>query len=151
MFHVGPSERLEGWPDAMVGVACAACPRRGRYRKATLAARHGATIALPMLVRKIAADCAKGRLCGAHLVRLPPPPDGTPPDRTVVALPPRRLLTVGELRKQLVRYAPDMPLVVARPGGRFALARGTSVVAIDMRPFRGVRNGQPVLVIEAEE
>ena len=67
---------LADYPGDMVVLACAKCDRRGRYRKASLVAIHGAKIGLPDLLGRVAADCPKQRdelgndRCGAHYPEL---------------------------------------------------------------------------------
>ena len=41
----------------MLTVACSRCERRGRYRLATLIARHGADAGARVIVAEITADC----------------------------------------------------------------------------------------------
>ena len=63
---------LAAFPGEFVEIACNKCERKGRYRKKSLAAIHGGTVALPDLRRRIAADCPRMKnalgndLCGAY-------------------------------------------------------------------------------------
>jgi hypothetical protein len=57
---------------AVLNVACTRCERVGRYNLDVLIARHGPNFGIPMLLRKLAADCPKRKsrsaydLCGVH-------------------------------------------------------------------------------------
>lgn len=89
--------RLVEYPVVVVNVACALCPRRGRYRLARLAERYGANALLVDVLRTIAGGC--GGRCGARFEDLPEPPSlppPLPPSVTGVALrrhgPPREAL-----------------------------------------------------------
>lgn len=110
-----PPRRLSDYPWVIVNVACALCPRRGRYRLARLAERHGADALLDDVLRAIAGGCTWWNerprkydvRCGARFedLMLNPPPDdppeppcphGPPPTVTGVVLrrhgPPREAL-----------------------------------------------------------
>jgi len=69
---------LAHYPGDYVEFACSKCERRGRYRKASLVAIHGATIGLSDLRTRIAADCPRMREplgndpCGVHYPALVP-------------------------------------------------------------------------------
>ena len=43
-------------------VRCTRCPRRGRFRVASLLAKHGADIGLPALALLLSADCPHRRV-----------------------------------------------------------------------------------------
>lgn len=51
--------KLHEYPLDRVRVACEKCERRGRYQKSVLAEQFGASIELPDLLTKIAADCPR--------------------------------------------------------------------------------------------
>ena len=66
---------LSEHPTATVRLHCGKCDRQGQYRKATLIEKYGGDIALPDLLRLIAADCPKSTargndLGGVHYVGL---------------------------------------------------------------------------------
>jgi hypothetical protein len=67
------------YPGDVVEFACRKCERQGRYRKVSLVAIHGATIGLPDLCTRIAADCPRMRdplgndPCGVHYPALTAP------------------------------------------------------------------------------
>jgi hypothetical protein len=70
---------LANYPGDVVELACSKCERRGHYRKVSLVAIHGATIGLPDLRVRIAADCPRMRdpigndPCGVHFPALATP------------------------------------------------------------------------------
>ena len=62
---------LSEHPRELVEIGCDRCERKGRYSRARLIAKHGPSIRLPDLLRKIAADCLKSGglgndMCGAR-------------------------------------------------------------------------------------
>jgi hypothetical protein len=67
---------LIDYPAETVALACSKCERRGRYRKASLVAIHGAEIGLPDLRMRLAGDCPRARhavgsdLCGVRYTNL---------------------------------------------------------------------------------
>ena len=54
--------QLRDYPFERVRLACEKCERNGSYRKSALIARYGATIELPGMLGKLAADCPRQEL-----------------------------------------------------------------------------------------
>ncbi|MDO9713795.1 hypothetical protein [Paracraurococcus lichenis] len=52
---------LREFPGDLVLVECRRCPRRGRYRLATLLQRFGPTATLPEVLVALSADCDRRR------------------------------------------------------------------------------------------
>lgn len=85
------ADTLAGYPFVVVRITCDACVRRGAYRLARLAAKYGADISLPELLKRLTADCRlqnprhpyQGR-CRARFSDLEPP--RRPPDNPDWAL-----------------------------------------------------------------
>jgi hypothetical protein len=66
-----PSDRLAHYPFVVVRIACRHCSRRGSYRLARLAAKHGPEATLDEVLRKFSYDClwreeSRGRPKGAQ-------------------------------------------------------------------------------------
>ena len=79
-------DRLALYPFVLVRVACRACPRKGAYRLARLAAAYGPEMEMKTLLDRLTIDClwrAEARSkngksnCGVYLPDLDPP---RPPD-----------------------------------------------------------------------
>ena len=120
----GP-RRLVDWPWVSVEVECSLCPRRGRYRLARLAERHGAGIEVGALLAILADRCGLRRdvkprqheaRCGVRY-RVPPggpQPDGaaarearpgeTWPSRPKRLRPENSLPTMGDTRRQGITH-----------------------------------------------
>jgi hypothetical protein len=100
------SDALVSYPWIIVRIACRRCDRRGSYRLARLAARFGADVAMPELLKAISADCyyRKPRHpisgeCQAYFLDLErdaPPPSDVPPAMLPPVLP--RFRVVGGWR-----------------------------------------------------
>jgi len=65
------------WKTARVEIACRRCDRRGILRTDRLVSVHGSDIAIPALLRLLAADCHRMQadkmhdVCGVHMPGLP--------------------------------------------------------------------------------
>lgn len=89
--------RLSEYPYVTVRLACALCPRKGRYRLARLAAKFGPEAEMEEVIWRLSADCLYQRArwdrpprkyevrCNARIVDLDEiesrPPDLAPEDR----------------------------------------------------------------------
>ena len=51
--------RLSEYPYVVLRIECSKCGRRGQYRLARLAAKHGAEIELPWLLHELASGCSR--------------------------------------------------------------------------------------------
>jgi hypothetical protein len=79
------NDKFASYPFVVVRIACEACARSGSYRLARLAAKYGAEIAMPDLLKQLTLDCRfnnprhpyQGR-CRARFSDLEPPM--RPPD-----------------------------------------------------------------------
>jgi hypothetical protein len=99
------SDALVSYPWIIVRIACRRCDRRGSYRLARLAARFGADVAMPELLKAISADCyyRKPRHpisgeCQAYFLDLEkdaPPPSDVPPAMLPPVLPRFRVVGSG--------------------------------------------------------
>jgi len=73
-------DRLAFFPYVIVRVSCRYCTRRGSYRLARLAAKHGPELELQELLMRLAGDCPHWKWtarwpegCGAFFPDLQPP------------------------------------------------------------------------------
>jgi hypothetical protein len=99
------SDAPVSYPWIIVRIACRRCDRRGSYRLARLAARFGADVAMPELLKAISADCyyRKPRHpisgeCQAYFLDLEkdaPPPSDVPPAMLPPVLPRFRVVGSG--------------------------------------------------------
>jgi hypothetical protein len=61
----------------VLAIACSRCERAGRYPVVTLIARYGAACPVPLLLRRLSADCPKRQVesqydtCGMNAPDLP--------------------------------------------------------------------------------
>jgi hypothetical protein len=91
---------LSSYPYVVVRIACRRCTRKGSYRLARLAAKHGSEIAMMELLAHLAGDCAIWDArhpgvprCGAYFVDLEFP--APPPDRPTEGMRRLRLVKNG--------------------------------------------------------
>ena len=66
---------IRTFPHEMVRLACRKCDRKGQYRRHTLIQKHGAEVAMPDLLGKIAVGCPRLKpfgndRCGAYYTDL---------------------------------------------------------------------------------
>jgi hypothetical protein len=90
---------LSSYPYVVVRIACRRCTRKGSYRLARLAAKHGSEIQMMELLAHLAGDCAIWNTatpeprCGAYFVDLEFP--APPPDRPTEGMRRLRLVKDG--------------------------------------------------------